>query len=115
MNQGRRRLDPISQSEVIRAIEKAKQAVTRDLEEIGIDTSILNFHCQIKPVSEEDLEARQTQDNSDIDSDFEESYDVTAAEDFFHDKQASEQDENDEECEELQEDINFLLGSLLLL
>lgn len=100
MNQGSNRLESLTQVEVIRQIEDAKEAVTNDLKELGIDTCKLNFLCQIKPIFEEDLVSRETQSNSDLDSDSEESYELSAA-DFFDD---------DEENEELQEDINFLSG-----
>lgn len=103
MNQGSHRLESLTQAEVIRQIEDAKEAVTNDLKELGIDTCKLNFHCQIKPVFEEDLVSREAQIDSDLDSDFEESYELSAAV-FFDDE------ENEELQEDSEEDINFLSG-----
>lgn len=100
LSQGKYRFESLTQTNVISEIEDAKKAVTFELEKLGIDTSKLNFHCQIKPVFEEDM----TLDiDSDSDSDFEELDEAIAA-DFF--------DEEEEE-EEIQEDINFLSGILI--
>lgn len=102
LNGGRYRLESLTSTRVIRQIELAKEAVIHDLNELGIDTSKLEFRCQIKPVSEEDLMSDENQDDSEVDSDCEEPYELRA-EDFF----VNEEDEYDEE---LQDDVNFLSG-----
>lgn len=75
-------------------IEMAKQYVVDDLEKLGIDTSELNFCCQVKPAYEQNMQDT----DSDIDSDCDDleflinRLEETEQEDFF----------NDEECSELE-------------
>lgn len=58
----------LKRSAITFEIEKARKAVISDLENLGIDSSKLNFHCQVKPVFENDI-MDDNSDNSDIDSD----------------------------------------------
>lgn len=60
-------LDGLTQKSIKTVIERAKNAVTRDLENFEIDTSKLNFHCQVKPVLEIDDE-RDSDDEIDSDA-----------------------------------------------
>lgn len=61
-------LQKLNRTTVILEIEKAKKDVICDLEKLGIDTTKLNFHCQVKPV----LEQNVSEIDSDLDSDSDE-------------------------------------------
>lgn len=95
MSKESHRFERLTQKEVINQIEVEKKDVIKDLNKLGIDTSQLDFHCQIKPVFEEDLVSSENEENSDVDSDFEESYELTDT-DFYN-------DEHDDEVAELHE------------
>lgn len=99
-----RRFKSLNRKTIISEIEKSKRAVTCDLQKFGIDTSKLNFHCQIKPVFEEDM--------IEIDGDL---VDSDSEEDEPRDEHL-EPDPIENEIEvEMQEDINSLSGIVLVL
>lgn len=55
-------IDGLNRETIRNEIEKAKHFVTRDLKNFGIDTSKLNFHCQVKPVLDIDDEGDSDDD-----------------------------------------------------
>lgn len=61
-------LRKLNRTTVASIIEKARKNVIFDLEKLGIDTSKLNFHCQVKPVFEQNI----PEVDSDLDSDSDE-------------------------------------------
>lgn len=55
----------LNRSTVQSEIERARQSVMNDFEKLGIDTSKLNLHCQVRPVFEQNI----PESDSDLDSD----------------------------------------------
>ncbi|KAG4071989.1 hypothetical protein HA402_000637 [Bradysia odoriphaga] len=83
------KIEGLNRTSIITEIEKAKNAVTSDLQNFEIDTSVLNFHCQVKPVLDMDDEGDS---DSDIDSDVEE---LGSNYDFFEDEGEFSLEENE--------------------
>lgn len=49
------RSEGLNRASIISEIERAMEDVSCELKKFGIDTSKLNFHCQVKPIFEEDM------------------------------------------------------------
>lgn len=94
-----------SLSRVISEIEKSRKAVICDMEKLGIDTSNLDFHCQVKAVVEGDITGVDSDFDSESDSDSDEIEQRNELLDHI---------ENEPDVE-IQEDINSLSGMPLLL
>lgn len=100
------RMEGLNSDTIIALIENAKETVTSELNDLEIDTSKLDFHCQISPVSEDDLTDIQNNSSDDLydewdsDSDEIESRTETLVSDYT----------DSEPEEEIQEDINSLSG-----
>lgn len=72
LNQGYHQLEGLNRKTIISEIEKARNAVITDLETLGIDTSKLNFECQVTPAFEEDLLDPNCELESELESDYDE-------------------------------------------
>lgn len=103
-NQECHRFESLNSVTIISLIEKARQAVISELKNLGIDTSKLNFHCQVKPVFEEDISENDSNSNldSELDSD---------SEDMEFRQETVDSDQEVELDEDIQEDINLLSGN----
>lgn len=94
------RFEGLNRSTIISEIEKARQSVISDLMSVDMDTSKLNFRCQIKPVFEEEITEVDNDLDSDMDSDFEEMA-------FANETDSDHEIEADVD---LQDDLNLLSG-----
>lgn len=99
----------LTEAAIIVEIEKARNTAMNDLENLGIDTSRLNFHCQVQPVFEMDDSSGDI--DSDEDSDSEEEF--TMSPERTDDKSNME---NDSGCgiEDIQEDLDSLSGRVAI-
>ncbi|KAG4072027.1 hypothetical protein HA402_008468 [Bradysia odoriphaga] len=70
INNGRQPFNVLNRQTIITHIERARDAVIADLEKMEIETSKLNFHCQIRPAYEEDLSGTNSDQDSDLDCEF---------------------------------------------
>lgn len=105
LDQEYHRFESLNRSTIISEIEKAKQSVISDLMNLKIDTSKLNFHCQVTPVFEEEITEVDNDLDSELDSDFEEMA-------FANEQLYSDSDHELEPDEDLQDDLNLLSGNL---
>ncbi|KAG4068990.1 hypothetical protein HA402_008461 [Bradysia odoriphaga] len=104
---GRQPFDVLSRKTIISQIEEARNDVIVDLKSVGIDTSKLDFRCQIQPAYEEDLQQinfEQYYDSSDseLEDEDDEENSQNSGVDFSND--------NTDEYSEIQDDVNFLSG-----
>lgn len=104
--------DGLNRAAIIFEIEKARKAVICDLEIFGIDASKLNFHCQVKPVFENDMTEGVSVIDSDVDSDDE---DLDLSSGRIADRSMEQEDdfrgENSYgEMEDIEKDLDFLSG-----
>lgn len=104
----RQAFNGLNREEIITNIEKAKEAVITDLDDLGVDISKLDFHCQVPAAYEEALTQSYSDVESESDSDSEyqsedESPNITA------DVSADDIDEYNE----FLEDVNFLEGIII--
>lgn len=100
------RFEGLNRCTIIAEIEKAKLSVISDLTSLKIDTSKLDFHCQVKPVFEEEI----TEVDNDLDSEFDSDFEEMA---FADEPLYPDSDHEIEHDEDLQDDLNFLSGNLL--
>lgn len=101
------RFESLTRTKIIIEIEKARKAVISDIEKLGIDSSKLNFHCQVTPVHEQDIMDIDSDTDSEWDSDDDE---IALREECFE----ADYIEIDPE-RETQENIYSLSGMLCLL
>lgn len=102
--------EDLSRTVVIAEIEKARKSVICDMEKLGIDASKLHFHCQVEPVLEEDINKNGCDPNWELDSESDSDF-----EEMEQRNELIEADHIDDELEEeMQEDINVLMGKPLL-
>lgn len=103
----------LTRAAVIVEIEKARNVVMKDLENLGIDPSKLNFYCQVQPVFEKNImhDSSDDIDSDDEDSDSDEEFDMSSG------RTGEEGNmENDSGCgiEDIQENLNSLSGTVIL-
>lgn len=101
----------LTQAAIVVEIEKARKAVINDLENLGIDSSKLNFHCQVKPVFENDI-MDGTDTDSDLDSDSED-FDCSSG-GIDEGTIDIEKDNSHFDIEDIQEDVDSLIGTVEL-
>lgn len=82
-------------------IEKAKKDVICDLEKLGIDTSKLNFRCQVEPAFERDI----AKNDSDLDDS-----DCDEIDWLFRDNEGDERDDDFEDQQEEVQQRDYLSG-----
>lgn len=116
ISQGRQPFNGLNRETIISQIEKAKDAVIADLKNLGIDTLKLDFHCQVQPAyeqdllkSDSDLDCDSSSDSEDIDLENEYENECHGVDSFNEDD-----DKDDDECNELHEDVNFLSGIITM-
>ncbi len=103
--------ESLTEAVIIVEIEKARNTVLSDLENLGIDSSKLNFHCQVQPVFEMD------DSSGDIDSD--EDSDTDEELNMYSERTDNEGNvENDLGCgiedEDIQQDLDTLSGTVTI-
>lgn len=114
------RFEGLDQCQVIFEIERARNDVISDLEALGVDSSNLNFYCQVQPVLERDIIDSTIDDDSNVESDSDLDSDL---EDLDHSSRrttdsASKNEEfygEDTELDDLQNDLEILSGKIVQL
>lgn len=106
--------ESLTRALIIVEIENAKKAVMNDLANLGIDSSKLNFHCQVQPVFEKDMD--DMDDSHDIDSDLESDSEEELDMSSRRTDQLKTDNEDDSGCgiEDFQEDLCNLSGTATL-
>lgn len=104
------RFEGLTRASIISEIERAKKDVTCELNKFGIDTTQLNFNCQVKPVHEEDM---MKDDDCESDDELDE-FDLRLEYDDIY----SDDDDDGEEYELDEpnhlEDLNSLSGKIFI-
>lgn len=104
----------LTEAAIVIEIERARNTVIRDLENLGIDSSTLDFHCQVKPVLEKDILNDISDTESDFDSDFEDLDWTSGADEKLIDTDLDTDINNsDYDIEDLQEDLDRLSGMII--
>lgn len=100
----------LNREAIISIIDRAKNDVVFELENLEVDTSQLNFRCQIQPAYEENIVA-----NSDVDCDCSsDSEDFEIRKENEHHGADQHNLSDDEDDDEFREDINFLSGTFFI-
>ncbi|KAJ6642635.1 hypothetical protein Bhyg_07588, partial [Pseudolycoriella hygida] len=99
----------LTKAAIIVEIEKARKAVINDLENLGIDSSNLNFHCQVKPIFENDVMEDVGDTDSCLYSDSEDSDWSSGGID--EETINHENDNSDLYIENMEEDLDSLYGT----
>lgn len=112
-NNEHQRFNVLNRKTIIIHIEKAKDAVTEDLESLGVDVSKLDFHCQVQPAYEEDL----PQFNTDLDCDSESDSEYENQDENPNENDVVSEDDiaDNDDHNEFLEDVNFLAGNITML
>ncbi len=100
------RMVRLTRETIIETIDKSMKTVISELNDLKIDTSKLDFHCQVKPVKEDELDVVDSfLSDDESDSDDIDSRNGTLDTDYVE----SEPDE------EMMDDINTLSGKIIFL
>lgn len=105
-SRGRNKLEGLNSTSIKSEIERAKNAVTCDLAEFKINTSKLDFHCQVKPI----LNMIDEDSDEELGSDSEE---LQESRDYFENNDQENFYENELDVA-LHSDENYLSGIFLI-